>query len=78
MDEDTNITNDPAEQATVPGTHEMEPEVEGVEAVTPDLDLPDDDEAVEFEKVDDSDLPDIDPASDPEDEDAVLDDDEEN
>ena len=47
-----------------------------IEQDNPDLDLPEDDEAIEAEPVTEDDLPEVDPYDD--DEDAVLDDDEEN
>ena len=58
------------EQPTISGEHETEPDLD-IEQDNPDLEIPEDDVAVEFEAVTEDDLPEVDPHGDDE---AVLDD----
>lgn len=60
------------EQPTIPGEHDVEPDLD-IEQDSPDLDLPEDDEDVALEAVSEDDLPEVDPHGDDE---AVLDDEE--
>ena len=46
------------EQPTIPGEHDVEPDLD-IEQDNPDLELPDDDEEIELESVDDVALPDL-------------------
>ena len=62
------------EQPTIPGEHEVEPDLD-IEQESPDLELPEDDEEIELEPVAEDDLPKVDPHGD---DGPVLDDDEEN
>lgn len=61
-----------SEQPSIPGEHEVEPDLD-IDQENPDLEVPEDDEAIEAEPVAEDELPEVDPH---EDEDAVLDDEE--
>lgn len=63
---------DTNETPTIPGEHEVEPDLD-IDQENPDLEVPDDDERETLEPVNDDDLPEVDPH---EDDDAVLDDEE--
>lgn len=60
------------EQPTIPGEHDVEPDLD-IEQDNPDLEIPENDEAVELEAISEDDLPEVDPHGDDE---AVLDDEE--